>query len=691
MLRNRLPLSLLVVATLSAAADTPSSSPAKDSSRVTLALSEYERLHRLDEHASVTVVDILRLGGSFRSRGLTVSFSGRSSGKLPAEAVLSADEGIFVYDCAGDGIVSRSDEGFTLTPLAAKFDVKCRLALRGTDRLELKLPRSVLWIESTVSDGELVAGPSSEGVRSVSVVRRTGPGREALPPSATGRYRITLLPDETRFRYEIDARNPNRSRQTFDVVLRSDEHVLQVDAAVPYEVDRSRYRFELPPGDTKLTMTGTLSGHTFTLPVEAAVQYALLDSHPLLLATLSGPRKRVSPDEVGIPAEFRGAQAFILAKDEKLDWDVTRLEALRTTSFAVKRESHVLFIAAGGPSLGESAFVIDNQGASEVTVPVKPEPTFASFGGEPILLTKNKDGDLRLPLGRGAQELLIQHRQALARSLGIARGTLLLPRLSAPASRASVEVRYPAEWIPLLEGFASEDHFHLPGRGSVLLAAFVLFLTQRALALLGLSFKRSLTAAILLTLAAVLWRDALWAILVADLAVVLLVLIGPLRRIEWTGRRVALAIVGAVVAGIAVLVYSASAPMASKREYDGDVSSSFRAAQTKNAVSVASPNESVGPSAVAGELHAYQGLPAKFELPAGSSRSFFTREMLSADGPREVRILAISKKFAFWVAATIALAAAFSLARIRREIVSGWKARLAEALPASPKPTGVNP
>ena len=561
MLRKALFLALMAACAFLARADEPeSTAPQHGSPRVTLPLAEYERLHRLDERASVTVVDTLRLGGSFQSRSLTVSFSGRSSGKLPAEEVLGADKGTFVYGCSGNGIVSRSEEGFTLTPLAAKFDVNCRLAVRGTDRLELRLPRSVLWVESAVSDGELVAGSASEGSRPVSVVQRTSAAREALPSTATGRYHITLLPDEARFRYEIDARNPNRSRQTLDVTLLSEEHVLQVNAAVPYEVDGTRYRFELPPGDTRLMLTGTLSGHAFTPPVEATVQYVLLESHPLLLASVSGGRKRVSPDEAGMPAEFRGAQAFLVGKDEKLEWDVTRLEALRSTSFAVKQESHVLFVSAGGPSLGESSFVLDNQGASDVSVPVKPEPTFAGFAGEPILLTRNKEGDLHLPLGRGAQQLLLQHRQNVANSLGLVRGSLLLPRLSAPASRASIEVRYPAEWFPLLEGFASENRFHLPSRGLLLLAVLVFFLTERSLALLGLSFARRIPPAALLTFAALLWKDAAWAVLIADAAVLALALVVPFRRVVWSGPRIALAMVFTAVAGVAVLLNNASGP-----------------------------------------------------------------------------------------------------------------------------------
>lgn len=677
MLGRVLVLVLLASVFHSARGDEPPDPPAHPGNpQVTLSLAEYERIRQLEDRASLTVVDTLRLGGSFRSRNLTISFFGRSSGKLPPEEVLAADEGVSVYGCTGDAIVSKSETGFTLTPLARKFDVKCRLAVRGTDRLELTLPRSVLWVESAVSDGELVAGSSSEGTRSVSVVRRTGPDREALPPNATGRYRITRRPDETRFRYEIDARNPNRSRQSFDLVLRSDEHVLQVDAAVPYEVDKGRYRFELPPGDTRFTLTGTLSGHTFAAPVEAAVQYALLDSHPLLLTTLSGSPRRVSPEEVGIPAEFRGAQALLLGKDERLDWSVTRLGALRTTSFAVQKESHVLFVGAGGPVLGESAFAIDNQGASDVSLPVIPEPTFASLALEPLLLTTNKQGYLRLPLGRGNQDLVLQHRQTVWSSMGIAAGSALLPGLSAPSSHAAIEVRYPAEWLPLFEGFASEDHVHLPRWGRVLLAAFVFLLTDQAFRRLVLSSRLRIPSAALLAFAALVSREAAWAILAADLAVIALVLVAPLRRIAWTAPRISVAVLLASVSAIALLFLTTFGAGLSKRESDANVSAARDERQEESALksrqSVALPKP---PDAAAG----YQGLPARFEMPVGAHRSRFTREMLAADGPRSVRFIAISRRLAFWLAAAVVAAAAASLFRSRGEIAAGWKALLAEA------------
>ena len=678
-------LAVVLVASVfpSARADDPPDPPAHPGNpQVTLSLAEYERIRKLDERASLTVVDTLRLGGSFQSRNLTISFSGRSSGKLPPEEVLAADEGVFVYGCAGDAIVSRSEAGFTLTPLAKKFEVRCRLASSGTDRLELKLPRSVLWVESAVSDGELVSGPTAEGARPVSVVRRTGASREALPASATGRYRITAKPDETLFRYEIETRNPNRGRQTLEVTLKSGEHVLQVNAAVPYELESGRYRFELPPGDTRIVLTGTLGTPTFTPPVDGALQYVLLDSHPLLLTTLSGSPKRVSPEEVGLAAEFRGAQAFLLGKDEKLDWSVTRLEALRTTSFAVRKESHVLFVGAGGPVLGESAFAIDNQGAADVSMQVKPEPTFASLANEPLLLTTNKRGELRLPLGRGYQDLVVQHRQTVWNAMGMTAGAALLPGLSAPSSHAVIEVRYPAEWLPLFEGFASEDHVHLPRRGLFLLALLVFLLTDQAFRRLGLTSRLRMPSAALLALAALVSREAAWAILAADVAVIALFLVVPLRRIAWTVSRISLVVLLAAVSAIALFLFTTLGAGQPKRETNADVFSNTQDGQEdsgKTRQSVAMPKP-------VADAPAYQGLPARFEMPGGAHRSRFTREMLAADGPRFVRYFAISTRLAFWLAALVVAAAAASVVRIRRDIAAGWKALLAEARRAPAPP-----
>jgi hypothetical protein len=75
---------------LTAASGTADDKGAASASHVTVPLADYEALARAQEHASVTVVDVLRLAGGFKGQTLSVAFSGRAAGNLPPVDVLSA-------------------------------------------------------------------------------------------------------------------------------------------------------------------------------------------------------------------------------------------------------------------------------------------------------------------------------------------------------------------------------------------------------------------------------------------------------------------------------------------------------------------------------------------------------------------------------------------------------------------------
>lgn len=256
---------VLLVPGLPGLADAPQRA---DDPRVTLPLSEYEQLRKLRETPSLTVVDTMRITGSFASRTLSLTLSGRSSGTLPAATVLESVEGAALAGCDGSALVSRGEgAAYTLTPLAARFDVRCRLVLSSGDRLSFVAGKSVLFPEGDVADGEFLPGADpGNGTRPFTVVRRIATGGEALAPTATGRYRITLLPDETRFRWTVEVRNPNRGRAPFDLVLASGERVQEVVEPGPYDVKEGRTRFDLPPGDGTIVLTGTLTGSEFARP-----------------------------------------------------------------------------------------------------------------------------------------------------------------------------------------------------------------------------------------------------------------------------------------------------------------------------------------------------------------------------------------------------------------------------------------
>src|SRR4030042_1777826 len=132
------PPSLALVVTPAGEAPTPPTG-----ARVELPLGEYEKLRQSQERPSITVVDALHVSGSFRGSDLRLGFTGRATGRMPAEEVLRGGDGLALFGCGGDAIVSRAAQGVQLTPLAARFAASCRVATRGSDRVELMALGSV--------------------------------------------------------------------------------------------------------------------------------------------------------------------------------------------------------------------------------------------------------------------------------------------------------------------------------------------------------------------------------------------------------------------------------------------------------------------------------------------------------------------------------------------------------------------
>ena len=140
------------------------------SHQVSIPLEDYERLRRLNERPALTVVDLLTVEGSFTGHDLAVILTGRATGSWPTAEVLTA-EGLRLHSCEGSAILSRAESGFfAVTPLAERFQVRCRVALDGSDRLAAETKDSVLEVASRVKDGEFVA--SGGGERSFSVAKK---------------------------------------------------------------------------------------------------------------------------------------------------------------------------------------------------------------------------------------------------------------------------------------------------------------------------------------------------------------------------------------------------------------------------------------------------------------------------------------------------------------------------------------
>ncbi|MBV9497133.1 MAG: hypothetical protein JOZ54_23060 [Acidobacteria bacterium] len=636
--------------------------------QVTMPLAEYERLRRPEQAENVTVVDTIRLTGSFKERNLLATFVGKSVGKHPAASILEAADGaLAIWGCSGNALITRAESAFQITPLADSFSATCRIGTAGSDRLELHATSDVLAIDSALADGDLASAErNADGSSRWTFVRQSGGGNENLAATATGHYLVTLLPEETRFRYAIVVHNPNRSRRAFEVRLRSGEHLQQVDAAAAYEVVDGAYRFDVPPGDITLVLTGQFTGDTFTPPVDASVQYLAIENHPIVRPMIAGTTKRISAGEVDVPIQFRGPQAFLLGKGESLRWTKTKLEVLHTVSYAVSSIQHQFFVPTDGPVLGESVFGIDNQGASDVKLPLAPEPTYVSIQNEALLMTKGADGQLTVPLSAGRQDVLVQHRQSLRHFLGFGIGKLTIPQLSVPATALGVVVSYPHQWLPLVQSFSSRTIFWSPSVETIVLFLVLLLWTERMLAFLGLPLgqRGMLAVSLALTGSAI----GAFAVLVG-IGDALLTVLWLMQKRKWWKTLLATG-VALVIGALLIGTFGTRTAYRSPASSGAGLASGRSDALTRNA------NVNFAPQEEKAEAD-YQGLPARFQMPTGEREGVFSQDMLSADREHPVTVLLISSG-ALWVLGALLVAISLLIAwRARRAIVEGVQGKMA--------------
>lgn len=632
---------------------------AEQPQQVTINLSEYETMRTANETPSATVIDSILLAGSFRD--LTITFSGRTTGKRPQVSALEQTSDVTIYNCKGDGLVSRTTKGtFALIPLAPAFNVTCDLRISGSDRVQMHASQSVLAVRAAVTDGELVGGDEdANGARDYTLVRHVLAGTgETLAATATGRYLITLLPDATRFRYAIDVHNPNRTTSTLELKLQSNEHLQQIDSAAPYEVRDGVYVFSIPPGDSTITTTGELRGTSFVAPVTASLQYLVLESHPLLRPTVETPAKRISLGETGVTPQYRGALAFETGT-ARIAWKVTRLEALHAISYAVNTATHRLFVPIDGPILGETTYALRNEGAAELLLPPQPEPTYVSFDNQPVLMTKNAKGELAVPLSQGEQQVLVQHRQPLKRVAGFAFGSIVVPQLDVPATNTNVNLSYPGQWVPLYEQFASRATVWTPDAQQILLFLLFAIWLERLLCWAGFTARTRFTIALLLSFASGIVGTLMILTALFCLAMtVMWVLTLPAQR------RVAFAAIGAVGAIVLFVVYIGSGFVGKKEEYATTSYEPTRNVVTDTAGADAPPRKTDA------EQPAYQGLPAKFTLPSGERWSSFSQELLRTDRQQSVTLVAISLLSANLIGLAIALTPLLLLWRNRAKVLA---------------------
>ncbi|MCU1229763.1 MAG: hypothetical protein JWO97_2647 [Acidobacteria bacterium] len=662
-------------------------------STVTIPLTDFEKIREGQESVSAVVIDTMELGGSFRDAKLSIAFSGRAIGNRAASRVVDGAAAITISGCSGDALITRSAQGaFDLIPLAQSFRAQCELRVSGSDRLQLHAASSVLSVRSTVSDGELLAGDEdAQGGRAWTLVRQASVSSETLAVTATGRYLVTFLPDATRFRYAIDVHNPNRATASLPLKIASGEHVQEIKSQSSYDLRDGAYLFAIAPGDSSIVITGELRGDSFAVPLDATLQYLVIENHPLLRPAATGAAKRVSVAETGVTPTYRGAQAFELSGRERVSWKVTRLEALHTISYAIDGARHTFFLGGDGDILGETIFRINNQGAPDVTLPKEPAPTYAALEDEPLLMTAGKDGRVSVPLSAGEQSLFLQHKQTFRSFAGFGLATIAVPRLPVASSGTMVEIGYPRQWTPLVETFASRVKLGTPEASTMIVFLILALWFERLLARFAVTIKRRVALAITLALATA-FAEPFFYVAVLAAALASIIVLSPRSPERWNFARLAAGVAIAVI----TVIFLMSPSLLEQRAFNEGMALSSTGSGGLGAVS-SPPNtyqirslysemKQAGPNVNFGapkppKADAYQGLPARFAMPQPDRQTLFGIPLLGVDRPQQIVVLMLSAALLWWLRAALIICALWLLWRERATLTAAIRARMVEATP----------
>lgn len=654
---------------------------------VVLPLERYDTLVRgrpsQDEPASsFTIVESARLEGSFE-QGVTLTLAGRARGAMSTVKVLG-DDSRLLRCTSRDAVLGRASTGeLELTPLAAKFEVKCALG-RSESGVTLSLV-NVPAVEALVRDGVVDLGAPAAGFQRVSLTRRVASAQARgefakVPPTAVGRYRLTVLPDEVRFRWQLQVHNPNREHADFVVPVRPSEHI-EGSTPVAREVTADAVTFDVGPGDTELVMTGTLKGSQFVPPLAAAAQLVLLESHPLLRLETKSEGSAVSPAETGITAQYRGAQALLLSSGQHVSWTANRLEALPSTSYTVSTMRSTFFIGDDGQTVAESTADLSNVGASALSMPLTATPVWASVGDTAIALTHDAQGGLYLPLAPGPQQASVQHRQSLEVVPGLAWGRLEVPGFGATATSSSVSLRYGRDWVPLFEGYAGDRRWALPAFGEVLVLMCLAAWAAQVLAA-WLSRRQAATVAVLLGFVAWSTPTGYWAVLIGVSAVTMLRMVPWLRRLELPIVSPSSLAGTVTVVGLGMLLLVGGATL-----FGDNIKAVFGMSADALAgdTQVSRRSGWLAPVSPAGAPR-YEGTPARVELPRGQRETFLSQDLVDGAASGKATVVLLHASVVASIKVLLDLLLLLAAYRLRGPLLQGARWQLEQLTVASPAP-----
>jgi hypothetical protein len=618
-------------------------------STVTMPLKEYESLLKSTEKESLTILESINVSGSMRQKSLQLNVKGRSTGKLAKVPLLKLNGQFALSDCRGDALLSPEPGGVFLVPLKDAFTLTCSVGLPEQEKIEMEFLSPTLRVSHEIQEGDVILQDSTSGGTTLVISSLAGvPTRQLREPIGTGRYRLSILPNQDNFEYTFVFDNPNRSRVETAIPLVNNEAIRTVKTSNAYREEDKTLKVELLPGTNQVQIAGTFSGEHFRTPLPFEEQYLVIENHPMLNVTVQTEARRISPKDTGVSYTYRSAQGFLLAANDELNWGIQKMQVFSTLGYSISHAQYLAFVPAAGHPVVEARITVDNQGMPQMNLDIPGRPLYLEIDGTPQLLYKDEKSNLKIPLSPGTQNIAIQYETEEGLKFFSFAGKTRLPAMGSPVSRATVWLRIHRRWTPL--GATFSRYFFSPVRLWKVVLPFILCFGFYSF-LRKFGFRRPMSV----IFSGLFLALSIWSMPWILAPVLFMAATGVLRVREKykpsKGMKIMLSVLlFLVLTGLLAFGLMMTVASVSQRRAMSDMAGAGGLASINKAESVA-PEYPVP--------RAYEGLPAKINIPSQERADIhFSESMVATGKPLVVRyfmVPAVLLRLVLLIAAVILL------------------------------------
>lgn len=423
-----------------------------DNSEVKLPLSQYLRLLEREKTTPITVVEETLLKGDYKSSSFQIILKGRAVAPWKEVAVLENFEG-HLRACSGNGILSMKDSQYTLLPLGNNFQVSCKITPKNKN-LELGV-LNTLYFESQVANAESNVTSDNNQTHKVALFEKVTAqeNKKHADVIAKAQYKLTILPDNSKFEYTFQLNNPNRGLEKYELNWINAEFIESVETALKYEETNSGLIVTLPAGSHVVLVKGKLNNAQFKPLLASEEQYLLIQNHPLMQVQAATNWRRIATDESSMAQDYNSARAFLIDPKQSLTWSSKKLQAFSALGYTLKNANYLYYVARDGKAIVEATYRIMNQGTPEISLNIPGKALYMSIDGQSSPLYKDDKNALLVSMNSGEHTLVVQYQTESKERLlaSIEKAELLKPQ--AVLSNSSVTVRLDPAWKMMVANF----------------------------------------------------------------------------------------------------------------------------------------------------------------------------------------------------------------------------------------------